>query len=66
MGNISGGSDLAKAFILLHELAHLDDANGFLGGDGGSTAAAIANQNSNNLKVQQNCAKTLDLFGGRF
>jgi hypothetical protein len=54
MGNITGGSDLAKVFILLHELAHLTDASGFSSNDGSSTAAGIANQNSNNLLVQLN------------
>ena len=66
MGNIGGGTDLAKAFILLHELGHLTDAAGFQPNDSGSTQGGIANQNSNNLLVQQNCAKTLDLFGGKF
>jgi len=43
-GDISGGSDLAKAFILLHELGHLTGAAGFQSNDSGSTKQAIANQ----------------------
>jgi RHS repeat-associated protein len=66
MGNIAGGTPLAQAFILLHELGHLTQAAGFQDNDSPSTPAGQANQNSNNLLVEQNCAKTLDFFGGHF
>ena len=65
-GDIGGGSLLAEVFILLHELGHLTNAAGFQPGDGGSTPQAIANQNSNNKLVEQECAGTLNSFGGHF
>lgn len=61
MGNIAGGSNLAKTFILLHELGHVsevlrapDDVKNHQG-----------NQDSNDLAIEQNCSKTLNLFGGK-
>jgi len=48
VSGINGGSDQAKLFILLHELAHLTGAQGFQSNDSG---AAIQSQN-NNLLLQ--------------
>jgi hypothetical protein len=42
------------------------DAAPFLPNDGRTSAAAIEAQNSNNLLIQHNCARTLDMFGGTF
>jgi hypothetical protein len=59
-GRIGGGTDEAKAFILLHELAHLTDAAGFLRGDSGPDR-----QLHNNDLVRANCQTTLDRAAGR-
>ena len=57
-GTIAGGTDAAKAFILLHELAHATGAAGFQEGDRGPIE-----QNFNNGLVLQHCEKALKLFG---
>jgi hypothetical protein len=49
-----GGTLQAQAFILVHELAHEVSAAQFLN-DYGSEA----NENSNNLLVQQHCGKQI-------
>ena len=51
-GRIAGGSDEAKAFILLHEIAHLTQAAGFQEND-----SAPAIQLANNDLVHDNCQK---------
>jgi hypothetical protein len=55
---ITGGTDQAKAFTMLHELAHLTGAAGFLGGD-----YVPAVQNANNSLLEKNCGKTMSTFG---
>jgi hypothetical protein len=62
MGNIGGGTDLAKAFILLHELGHVSD----ILASPDDVPLHSDYQNYNNLNIQQNCATTLNLFGGKF
>jgi hypothetical protein len=56
-GKITGGTALAQAFILLHELAHAVDADGFLP-DRDDRHAGM----SNDRKIEQNCDKTLRNF----
>jgi len=51
--NIQGGTDAAKALILLHELAHLTEAQGFNNNDGGANNEAA--QTTNNQLVLENC-----------
>jgi RHS repeat-associated protein len=50
----TGGTLQAQIFILVHELAHLVGAAGFL-----SDAGSQDNVNSNNALVQQNCGKQI-------
>jgi hypothetical protein len=52
---INGGSQQAKLFILLHELAHATGAAGFLSGDSSATPQGAQNQASNNALLQQKC-----------
>jgi len=52
--NIKGGTDAAKAFILLHELAHLTAAEGFLSNDRDEKS-----QQANNAMVLENCGTTV-------
>ena len=56
-----GGTAQAQGFILLHELGHLTDAQGFQSNDSGPNNPA---QISNNNLVEQNCQKTLAWLGG--
>jgi hypothetical protein len=57
-GVITGGTDAAKALTMLHELAHLTGADGFLGGDN-----VTAVQDANNALLETNCGKTMSQFG---
>ena len=52
---ITGGSTAAQAEILLHELAHNVNANGFVPNDNGNAAA----QSTNNTLVMQNCGNLI-------
>jgi RHS repeat-associated protein len=54
-GTINGGTDLARVFILLHELAHGLDVEGFEHDFGDKAAGA-----RNDAKVLEKCAKTLN------
>jgi len=53
-GNISGGSPLAQAFILLHEFAHANIVPGFLNDANNAGFGAL-----NNTTIEQQCAGTL-------
>jgi hypothetical protein len=55
---IMGGTDAAKLFMMLHELAHLTGANGFLGGDNLPSV-----QNANNMLLGQHCGKMTSQAG---
>jgi hypothetical protein len=57
--NMTGGSDVAQIEILLHELAHLTGASGFISNDANSASA----QTSNNSMVEVMCQSTLNLAG---
>lgn len=56
--SIRGGTDRAKAFILLHEFAHKIGVISFDHNDGCSRNAQISNNNA----IGTNCAKTLGGF----
>ncbi len=55
-----GGTDIAKAFILLHELAHLTGAKGFLDND-----KSEDRQRQNNLMILQHCRSTINWAAGQ-
>lgn len=55
MNKLVGGTPPAQNFILLHELAHYFQANGFNPNDTGSVAA----QKMNNDLIWKNCANTI-------
>jgi hypothetical protein len=57
--NIQGGSDAAKALILVHELAHVTGANGFLDNDNNPSA-----QTQNNHMLLERCGKTIHRAAG--
>ena len=57
---IAGGSDAAMAFILIHELAHLTGARGFLEGD-----SSVAPQTFNNQLVLDRCGGTVYRAAGQ-
>ncbi|MBI1897279.1 MAG: hypothetical protein HYS04_12270 [Acidobacteria bacterium] len=59
-GRLRGGTDEAKAFILLHELGHLTVAAGFQSGD-----RAPNIQRARNDLVHEHCQNTLDRAAGR-
>jgi hypothetical protein len=62
-GRITGGTDLAKAFILVHELAHLTSAAGFADGDSGQPGTLGGQrQIDNNNLIHDKCQTTLDRF----
>lgn len=56
--DMEGGTDVAKGFILLHELAHLTGAFGFEDNDRAEDV-----QGRNNVKVQVMCGRTLLRLG---
>jgi hypothetical protein len=62
--NIGGGTDEARAFILLHELAHnmrvSGAAAGFIQGD-----TTPSDQVNNNNLILKNCGSAVDYFAGR-
>ena len=57
---ITGGTDAAKAFILLHELAHFLGAARFQSPDGGTDNKQA--QIDNNELVQEKCSNTIGKF----
>jgi RHS repeat-associated protein len=60
--NIQGGTDAAKALILLHELAHITEAQGFINDDGGANNEAA--QTRNNQLVLENCGGVVGRAAG--
>jgi hypothetical protein len=60
---INGGSDQARVFILLHELAHVLDM--IRSNDGGSDPTSRANQRFNNDSIWRNCSGTIGSFSDR-
>jgi RHS repeat-associated protein len=57
---INGGSDEARVFILLHELAHV--LGMIRADDAGSSSQAQANQRFNNDEIWRNCSGTISSF----
>jgi hypothetical protein len=53
-GKIAGGTPAAEVFILIHELAHLNNVPGFIP-DANSKQAGI----NNNLMIDQHCSKAI-------
>jgi RHS repeat-associated protein len=58
--SIQGGTPEAQYFILLHELAHFFQAQGFIQNDGNSLGA----QQANNDLLWKDCSKTIQSVGG--
>ena len=58
---IKGGSAAAQMLIVLHELAHVFEAPGFVQNDYGDTAA----QKNNNQLVMQNCGSVITWWASR-
>jgi RHS repeat-associated protein len=59
-GRISGNTDRARVFILIHELAHFNQVPGFLS-DRGNPGAGT----SNNSTINEHCRRTLGRSNGR-
>jgi hypothetical protein len=57
---IVGGSDQARVFILLHEMAHT--LNMIFSGDAGNDAASQQLQRFNNDQIWRNCSGTIQFF----
>jgi hypothetical protein len=61
--SINGGSDQARVFIMLHEIAHT--LGMIRSGDGGSDSQSQANQRFNNDQIWRNCSGTITSFANR-
>jgi hypothetical protein len=57
---INGGSEQARVFILLHEVAYL--LGMIRSGDGGNDVTSQANQRFNNDSIWRNCSGTIQAF----
>src|SRR5579863_3529993 len=61
-GNWMGGTLQAQAAILIHELAHLVQAAGFVPDTGGTPAQNAANVKANDAAVNKNCGNLINEF----
>ena len=61
-GNYTGGTPQAQAAILIHELAHLTGAAGFVDDASGSPAQNRANVIANDARVAEHCGGLINAF----